>query len=455
MSSTAADTKGQIPVTKGTLRRAIAAAALGNAMEWYDFGVFAYLAVYIGSAFFPADDPTSELLAAFATFAVAFAVRPLGGLFFGPLGDKIGRQRVLAMTIILMAFGTFVIGVLPTWHQVGFWAPVLLVLARLIQGFSTGGEYGGAATFMAEYAPDDKRGFLCSWLEFGTLGGYVVALGIVTLLTDLLPAGGMHAWGWRIPFLCAAPLGLIGLYLRLKLEDTPAFQHLLAESDARRPPLKELLGEVFREHWRQMLKCVGVVILLNVAYYSFFADLPNYLKTTLGIGGQQARIVFIAVLIGMMIVLTPIGRLSDRIGRKPILLASATGFIVLSVPIYLLMGAGGMAELVIGIALLALLVVMLSATMPATLPAMFTTRTRYGGFAVAYNVSTSAFGGTAPYAITALIAATGLALIPAYYLIAAAVVAYLPLVFLHETAGKRLHGSHTSTVLVDQDADNA
>ncbi len=455
MSSTAPEAPRHIPITASTLRRAIAAAALGNAMEWYDFGVFAYLAVSVGRVFFPSGDPTSELLAAFATFAVAFAVRPLGGLFFGPLGDKIGRQRVLAITIICMAFGTFVIGILPTYDQVGFWSPLLLVLARLLQGFSTGGEYGGAATFMAEYAPDKKRGFLCSWLEFGTLGGYVVALGIVTLLTFLLSSEGMHSWGWRIPFLCAAPLGLIGLYLRIKLEDTPVFQQLLKDSDANRPPLKELLVEVFRDHWRQMLKCVGVVILLNVAYYAFFADLPSYLKTTLGVGEQQARIIFICVLIGMMIVLTPIGALSDRIGRKPILLASATGFIVLSGPIYLLMGAGSLGELIIGIVLLALLVVMLSGTMPATLPAMFTTRTRYGGFAIAYNVSTSLFGGTAPYAITALIAATGLTLMPAYYLITAAAVAYVPFLLLRETAGKRLRGSNPSTVLVDREAEGA
>jgi MHS family proline/betaine transporter-like MFS transporter len=240
-------TQQQAPeINPATLKRAIGAAAIGNCMEWFDFGVYSYVAATIGRVFFPAHNPTSELLSSFGTFAVAFVARPFGGLFFGPLGDKVGRQAVLATTILLMAASTFIVGVLPSYAEIGVWAPILLIIARLVQGFSTGGEYGGAATFMVEYAPDKNRGFLCSWLEFGTLSGFSLGAGLVTLFTFLLPAPDMHSWGWRIPFLLAAPLGVVGLYLRLKLEDTPAYQGLEEAGKVEKSPLKVILVE----HWR-------------------------------------------------------------------------------------------------------------------------------------------------------------------------------------------------------------
>ncbi|HET7675738.1 MAG TPA: MFS transporter, partial [Gammaproteobacteria bacterium] len=178
------------------VRRAVAAAAMGNCLEWFDFGVYSYLAATVGEIFFPAHSTTAALLASFAVFAVAFIVRPLGGLFFGPLGDHIGRNRVLAATIVLMSGGTFIIGLLPGYDTIGVWAPMLLIVARLLQGFSTGGEYGGAATFIVEYAPDRRRGFLASWLEFGTLTGYSLGAVLVTALTVLLPHETMMSWGW-------------------------------------------------------------------------------------------------------------------------------------------------------------------------------------------------------------------------------------------------------------------
>lgn len=430
-------------IKKATLRRAIAAAALGNCMEWFDFGVYGYLAVTIGRIFFPSHNPTTELLAAFGGFAVAFVIRPFGGIFFGPLGDRIGRQRVLAITIILMAASTFMIGVLPSYAQIGIWAPILLMLARLVQGFSTGGEYGGAATFMAEYAPDDQRGYLCSWLEFGTLGGVSLGAILVTLVTFGLTPEAMNAWGWRIPFLCAGPLGMIGLYLRLKLEETPDFQGLQEAGEVADSPLREALAT----EWRQLLKCVGIVILLNVADYTFLTYMPSYLNTALGIGEQRGRVILIGIMLAMMLVITPIGALSDRIGRKPILVASALGFIVLGWPAFWLMSQGSLFLVTLGLAIPGLLLVMLLGTLPATLPAMFSTRTRYGGFAVSYNISTSLFGGTAPLAITWLVVMTGNDYMPAFYLIAAGVIAFIPILALRETARRRLRGSVTAGVV--------
>ncbi|MEU9006000.1 MFS transporter, partial [Streptomyces sp. NPDC048551] len=197
------------------VRRAVTAAALGNTMEWFDFGVYAYLAGTMGKVFFPSSSPGAQVVSTFATFAAAFLVRPLGGLVFGPLGDRIGRQKVLAATMIMMAASTFAVGFLPTYASVGFLAPLLLLVCRLVQGFSTGGEYAGATTYIAEYAPDRRRGFLGSWLDFGTFVGYALGSGLVTVLTLTLGEQGLQDWGWRIPFFLAGPLGLIGLYMRL------------------------------------------------------------------------------------------------------------------------------------------------------------------------------------------------------------------------------------------------
>lgn len=427
---------------EATVRRAVAAAAMGNCMEWFDFGVYSYLAATLGAVFFPTHDTTAALLSSFGVLAVSFVIRPFGGFFFGPLGDRFGRQRVLATTIILMSASTFAIGVLPSYASIGIGAPILLLLARMVQGFSTGGEYGGAATFIAEYAQDRRRGFLGSWLEFGTLGGYCLGAGMVTLFTVLLPAGEMAAWGWRIPFLLAAPLGLIGLYLRNRLEDTPCFQSMQDAGKVAASPLKVTITTA----WRPILSCIGLVIVLNVADYTLLTYLPSYLTQVLSISETTSLLLTLAVMIVMMLVITPIGALSDRVGRKPLLTVACVGFIVLSYPSFLLITSGVVAGTVLGVAILGLLLVILLGTMPATLPALFPTRVRYGGFAIGYNLSTSVFGGTAPLVITSLIAVTGSTFIPAYYLIGAAVISLVPILLIPETARVSLRTTAASTV---------
>ncbi|MGH3907520.1 MAG: MFS transporter, partial [Pseudonocardiaceae bacterium] len=276
-----------------TVRKAVGAAAIGNATEWFDFAAYSYVVVYIGANFFPESSDAVGTLNAFAVFAASFIIRPLGGLFFGPLGDRIGRRPVLATTILLMAGATFVIGILPTYAQIGFWAPALLVAARMIQGFSTGGEYGGAATFMSEYAPYRRRGFLGSFLEFGTLAGFTLGAVIGTVLITTLSEDAMTTWGWRIPFLIALPLGIIGLYLRLKLDETPAFQ----EQDADRRE-HSLLREVCTDHWRDMLVCFGFVILLNIAVYTMLTYMPTYLTQVLDISENTGLMLIIAAQLG-------------------------------------------------------------------------------------------------------------------------------------------------------------
>jgi MFS transporter, MHS family, proline/betaine transporter len=433
-------------VEESLLKRAVAAAALGNAMEWFDFGVFAYLAVTIGKVFFPSDDPAASTISAFATFTAAFLVRPIGGAFFGPLGDKIGRQRVLALTMILMACGTFAIGLLPGYAQAGIWAAVLLLLARLLQGFSTGGEYGGAATFIAEFAPDKRRGFMGSWLEFGTLAGYALGASLVTGLQVWLPEQDMLGWGWRIPFLVAGPLGLIGLYLRLKLEETPAFQKQ-QEAAAERESQKTPFLKLFAENWRALLICIGLVLVFNVTDYMLLSYMPTYLETNLGGNATTGLLLIVIVMIVMMLVITFGGRLSDRFGRRPVLFAGCIGFFLLSWPALKLVQAGTGWSIFFGLLIMGLLLVTFTSTMPSTLPALFPTIIRYGALAIAFNVSVSLFGGTTPLVTEALIAGAKDAHlawaedIPAFYLMAAAVLGFVAVLLTKETAATPLMGS--------------
>ena len=266
----------------GVIKRAIGAAAIGNVTEWYDFGVYAYFEPTIQKVFFSNLSDTMGTIATFATFAVAFLVRPFGGMFFGPLADRIGRNKVLATTMIMMALGTFAIGCIPNAATIGVLAPILLLFARLIQGFSTGGEYGNAMTFIAEYAPDRKRGFLGSWLEFGTFTGYLMGAIIVTVAGAALTEQQLLDWGWRIPFFVALPLGIVGVYLRTRLADTPAYLALEKESEEREKENKT--GREFKEIfslWPFLLVCMGLVLAWNVTNYMLTSYMPTYVTTTI------------------------------------------------------------------------------------------------------------------------------------------------------------------------------
>ncbi|MFC4085308.1 MFS transporter [Amycolatopsis samaneae] len=421
-------------VDQRTVRRAVIASAMGNATEWYDYGVFTSgaIATSIGTVFFPGEG--NAVLKSLALVAVGFVVRPFGGAFFGPLGDKLGRQKVLAITILLMSGCTFLVGCLPTYagpYSIGIAAPVAVLLLRLIQGFSTGGEYGGAATFIAEYAPTKRRGFFGSFLEMGTLAGYVLGNVVVLAVTLSLSHEQVEAWGWRIPFFVALPLGLIGLYLRSKLEDTPEFRRLEATG---KKPEKAPLRETLTRNWRMILNLIGIVLLLNIADYMLLTTMPTYFTDTLKINDNTSTLIIIGVELVQMAIILPLGALSDRIGRKPLLLTAAIGFAVLSWPSIKLMQSGSILWLVVGFLIVAVLLVFMLAVIGSTFPAMFPTRVRYGSFAIGYNVSTSIFGGTCGVIVTALIKSTGNADWPAYYLIIAALIAIVPILKIPETS---------------------
>ncbi|MGW1047801.1 MFS transporter [Streptomyces sp. NPDC001118] len=439
----AAQARGDVTVTDPALvKRAVKAAALGNAMEWFDFGVYSYIAVTLGKVFFPTGNPTAQLLSTFGAFAAAFLVRPLGGMVFGPLGDRVGRQKVLALTMIMMAAGTFAIGLIPSYASIGVGAPLLLLAARLVQGFSTGGEYAGASTFIAEYAPDKKRGFFGSWLEFGTLAGYIGGAGLVTLMTALLSSHDLVSWGWRIPFLIAGPMGIIGLYLRMRLEETPAFAAELEKAEASRP--KAGLREMVAGQWRALLLCMALVLVFNVTDYMLLSYMPSYLTSELKYDETHGLLVVLGVMVLMMVVQPFAGALTDRIGRRPVIAAGCAGFLFLSIPALLLIRQGSLLAVALGMGALGLLLVCFTAAMPAALPALFPTRVRYGSLSIGFNVSVSLFGGTTPLVVTALIGATGNMMMPAYYMMAAAVVGGFAVWRMSESAGLPLPGSAPS-----------
>lgn len=422
------------PEGRKTIRKAIGASAMGNATEWFDYGVYAVVVTYISANFFQGGTGL-----ALATFAISFLVRPFGGFVFGPLGDKLGRKAILALTIVLMAGSTFAIGLLPTYAVIGVWAPILLVALRMLQGFSAGGEYGGAATFMAEYSPDKKRGFFGSFLEVGTLAGFALGTATVLLLQLILSDQAMMAWGWRIPFLIAGPMGLIGLYLRTKIEDTPVFQEMEEHHEG-----ESSVGAEFKDlcvkYWKPLVTMAGLVVALNVTNYTLLSYMPTYLETQIGLSNNGSLAL---ILIGEVIMLCLIpfaGGLSDRVGRKPMWTVSLGGLFVMAIPMYLLMGTGFVGAL-IGFAVLGILYIAQLATISATFPAMFPTQVRYAGFAITYNVSTALFGGTAPLVNERLIAVTGDVLVPAYYLMAACLVGAVALAFVPETAGASIRGT--------------
>lgn len=442
-----------VTVTKpSVIKRAIGAAAIGNITEWYDFGVYAYLQVTIEKVFLPDLGGALGTIITAALFAVAFLVRPIGGMVFGPLSDKIGRNKVLSMTMIMMALGTFAIGILPGYQTVGLWAPFLLLACRLLQGFSTGGEYGNAMTFISEYAPDRRRGFFGSLLEVGTFTGYLFGATIATVMTGVLSNEQMLSWGWRLPFFVALPLGLVGVYLRTKLADTPAYLALEKEAEQAEKSSnsdKKDKGEfknIFK-HWPSMLVCVGLVLAWNVTNYMLTSYIPTYFTTVKEIQGSggvsdlTSSILQIIVMAVCLVTIPVLGRLSDRVGRKAVIAAGSIALIVLSIPSVLLIRGNNDITVMFGLLIMGLSLICFSSTMPSTLPSLFPTLVRAGALSIAFNISISLFGGTTSTVMSSLIGWSGDLMWPAYYLMIAGVIGLVALFFTPESNGRPLWGS--------------
>lgn len=427
-------------VDTGSARKAVVATAVGNGMEWFDFGIYSYLAATIGQVFFPNVSGPMQLVFSFATFAVAFIARPLGGIFFGMLGDRLGRKKVLAITLIMMALATLSIGLIPSHASIGYTATVLLLIARLVQGFSSGGEYSGAMTFIAESTPDKKRGFMSSALEVGTLVGYIAGAGLVTLLTYILGQETMLDWGWRIPFFLSAPIGLIGFYLRNNLEETPAFEAMKEEKSEEDDDVS--VKDILKYHWRAILIGMFVVFFYIVVNYTVLSYMPSHLTAVLGYGETEGLLLIVIVMVIMIPIVLLMGYFSDRIGAKKIIQGALIGLILLSIPAFHLIASDNTILVFLGLMILGIFSASFQGTMPSLLPSLFFTNVRNGALAITFNISASLFGGTTPLLVSWLISKTMNEMIPAYYLIFASIIGIIVVtIFLKDTSGKALRGS--------------
>jgi MHS family proline/betaine transporter-like MFS transporter len=437
-------------VEPSRIRTAVGGTVVGNFMEWFDFGVYGYMALTLANLFFQTGSEALDLLLSLLGFAVSFLVRPLGGLVLGPLGDRIGRQKVLFFTMAAMAIATALIGVLPTAASIGVWAAFLLYALKLIQGFSTGGEYAGAATYVAEFSSDRRRGYFASWLDVGSYLGFAAGAGTVAISHTVVNLGwgtdAFDAWGWRIPFLVAIPLGAVAIYFRARIPETPAFE--TAEAAAADEAVEQDesvaaggLRALVREHKRALLVAIAFVAAGNTAGYALTSYMPTFLGSQLGMDEMQSAVATIPAMVVLALSLPFIGRLSDRIGRRNVLWIAIAAALVLTVPAFLLMLTGSFWLIQLAMFMIAVPTALYLSMFAATLPAMFPTAVRYAAMGLAFNVSVSLFGGTTPLIAQALIDLTGIQLMPAFWIMLFSLVLAVAMRWLDETAGTPLMGS--------------
>lgn len=417
-----------------TGKRAALASASGSAIEYYEFGVYGFTAVYLGPHFFPSSNPVASLLSTLAVFGIAFFVRPVGGILLGRLGDRFGRRIVLLTTIVGMGIATAAIGMLPDASQVGLLAPILLVLCRLAQGFFAGGEVVGAAAFVAESAPQGKRGFYGSATPVGVALGGALAATVCGLTTLSLSSEQMSAWGWRIPFILAVPLVFISAAMRHNVEETPAFKKFLAKSEPNKAPIREVLTKKLPTVIRVILIAMGQ----NVGYWVGLIFMNIYLTTNLGYSKSHIYWIMAGVSVLLAAMMPFWGALSDRWGRKRVLTIGFTGYALLTIPMMMLMAQNNLLLAAIAVVISTLPMPIVQAVGYPTYSEQFPTELRYTGMAVAFNIATLIGGGFTPYLATWLISTTGNLLAPGFLLAGSALIAAVTLRTLPETAQSEL-----------------
>ena len=404
--------------SKGALGRVALSTFLGNFIEWFDYATYTYFASTIGAVFFPESGVNSTLMA-FAVFALSFIFRPLGAVFWGNMGDKKGRKWSLSISIFLMSGAAFLIGCLPSFAAIGIASPVLLLVLRSVQGFSAAGEYSGAAVFLAEYAPADKRGRYCSLVPASTATGLFVGSTVALVLKSVLPEAALIEWGWRIPFLMAGPLGYIAHFIRTRLEDSPAFHEMEHEKKEVDRPSRL----VFKKYRRRLLSSIAATMVNSVGFYLVLTYLPTYLTSYTTMGASEAQLATDIALVTYIFIIFGAGRLSDRVGRRRMLLGACATFIVLSIPCFLMLGTASLPIVIVAELIMCVTLSLNDANIACYQAEMFPTEVRYTGAALGSNIAYVVFGGTASFVATALIDATGNGLMPAFYMMAISAVA--------------------------------
>lgn len=414
-------------------RRAVSAAVVGNVLEWYDFAVYAYLAATLAEKFFPRADGTSALLSSFLAYGLGFVARPLGGVVLGRIGDTRGRRAALLVTIFLMAGGTVMIGLLPTYASIGVAAPLLLVVARLLQGFSAGGDWGTATAYIVEWAPNGRRGFYGSIQQTSVVAGLLLGSGLAALLNTMFTPETMSAWGWRVPFLFGGLLGPVGMYMRRSIEETPVYRAARATQDA--SPVGAGTA------WSLAARAFGFTIVWTVSYYVLLTYMPTWTEQYLHLSASEALWSNSLGLLVLLLTIPFMGWLSDRWGRKPLLLTCCVAFIVLPYPVFRFLVANGGASLsaliVVQVAF-ALLIAMFSGPGPSAIAEIFPTRTRSTWMTSGYALAVAIFGGFAPFISVWLIGHFHSSIIHTMYLMAAAAVSTVVISTMPETAFEEL-----------------
>jgi MFS transporter, MHS family, proline/betaine transporter len=414
MSTSFTTNSGIAVVDARVARRVTAAGCVGVFVELYDNGIFAFMATTLAVVFFGVTKSSDALLLVFAGYAISFFVRPLGAVICGILGDRIGRQKLLVFVILLISAATAGIGILPTYQAIGIAAPILLFVLRLAQGFSVGGEAAGAMTFLAEHAPEGKRGLYTSFAQIasflalltGSMVGYFLYVGV--------SIDTINSWAWRIPFLIAVPMGFIGWWIRKHVQDTPHFLKLKEEGGLAKNPLKEAFSS--KQHRRAMLLALFIPLMNGSGYYVLFSYMPTLLKSkTIGFTAANALLVTAVSLVAICIAIPLAGALSDRIGRKRVIVYAAIGMAIVAVPAYALIFTGTMSLAILGACVMAVVFAGHTGVIHILIVELFPTRIRYSAYGLGYNISSALFGGTAPLLMTWLIGATGNNYMPAFY----------------------------------------
>lgn len=432
------------------VRKVAVSSFLGNFIEWFDYASYSYFATTIALVFFPTDNHTVAMLQTFGVFALSFILRPIGALFWGGYGDKKGRKAALAHSIMFMSGASFLIGCLPSYSVIGVGAPILLLLLRMVQGFSASGEYAGAATFLGEYAPTSKRGIYCSLIPASTAIGLLAGSTLATLMTANMNSSAMVGWGWRVPFLLAGPLGLIVLYIRTKLSDSPVYQSMndalesksAASADGQvvsKSGMFAPLAELFHNHLKALIISFGACVLNAVGFYTVLTYLPTYLSDTVGMDATQSGTITTICLVAYVFMVFGMGHISDKFGRKKVLIGACVAFIVLTVPAFLILNTSQFwPVLLVELAMCATLTAN-DGTLSSYLTETFPTSVRFTGFAFSFNLANAIFGGTASFIATGLIALTGSSIAPAWYMVGVAAIALVAMILSHENTDKDLN----------------
>ncbi|WP_179235812.1 MFS transporter [Streptomyces sp. CS113] len=437
MSSPAAAPPAPAP---NNLKRIVAASLIGTTIEWYDFFLYGSAAALVfNELFFPDSDPLVGTLLSFLTYAVGFAARPVGALVFGHYGDRLGRKKLLVLSLLMMGGATFAIGLLPTHATVGTAAPVLLTVLRLVQGFALGGEWGGAVLLVSEHGDARRRGFWASWPQTGAPAGQLLATGVLSLLTAVLSDAAFNSWGWRIPFLLSGVLVMVGLWIRLSVDESPVFKQALAQAESRKAKAEPLpLVAVMRYHWRDVLIAMGARMAENISYYVITAFILVYATSAADVSKQTA---LNAVLIASAVhfaVIPAWGALSDRIGRRPVYLLGAAGVGLWMFPFFMLIDSGRFGSLLLAVTVGLVLHGAMYAPQAAFFSEMFATRMRYSGASIGAQFASVAAGAPAPLIATALLSEYDSSTPISLYVIASAVLTLFAVGVARETRHRDL-----------------